>query len=77
MKTYSVFVAYTGYVSSQVEAENEDEAIEKAARMGTVGISDFERWPEADMVEEEPSDPCQECTLKYCQSDCDGHPSGK
>jgi hypothetical protein len=53
MKTFSVFIAYTGYVSAQVEAENEDEARQMVEDMGTAGIGDFSRWPEADMVNEE------------------------
>jgi hypothetical protein len=54
MKTFSVFIAYTGYVSAQVEAENEGAAIQMVEDMGTAGISDFSRWPETDMVDEEP-----------------------
>jgi hypothetical protein len=53
MKTFSVFIAYTGYVSARVEAENEDAAKQMVEDMGTAGIGDFSRWPEADMADEE------------------------
>jgi hypothetical protein len=52
MKKYQVDLVYTGYVSVEIEAETEEEAIEKVEAMGTAGMGNIERWPEADMVEE-------------------------
>ena len=53
MKKYYVDLAYIGYVSVLIEAENEADAILKVEAMGTEGISKLERWPEADMVSED------------------------
>jgi hypothetical protein len=54
MKAWSVRLCYSGYVCREVEAEDEDEACDKALKL--VGpcedIADWERWPEADQVEE-------------------------
>jgi hypothetical protein len=52
MKKYQVDLAYTGYVSVEIEAETEDEAVEKVECMGTVSMENINRWPEADMIEE-------------------------
>jgi hypothetical protein len=52
MKKYQVNLAYTGYVSEEIEAETEDEAIEKVESMSTVNMGNITRWPEADMIEE-------------------------
>jgi hypothetical protein len=52
MKKYQVDLAYTGYVSVEIESANEEEAVEKVEAMGTDGISNLERWPESDMAEE-------------------------
>jgi hypothetical protein len=53
MKRYHVDLAYTGYVSEEVEAESIEEAIAKVEAEGVAGISKLDRWPEADMVDEE------------------------
>jgi hypothetical protein len=53
MPRYVVNVCYSGYVSVEVDAENEDEAVRKAeADTSPAEINNLERWPEADMVEE-------------------------
>jgi hypothetical protein len=52
MKKYQIDLAYTGYVSVEIEAETEEDAVEKVEAMGTVGIGNLERWPEADIIEE-------------------------
>jgi len=53
MPRYVVNVCYSGYVSVEVDAENGDEAVRKAeADTSPAEISNLERWPEADMVEE-------------------------
>jgi hypothetical protein len=57
MKKYQVDLAYTGYVSEIVEAETEEETIDKVEQMGTAGISSFDRWPDADMIEGYPAEP--------------------
>jgi hypothetical protein len=57
MKKYQVDLAYTGYVSVEIEAETQEEAIEKVEAMGTAGMGNIERWPEADMIEETSDSP--------------------
>jgi hypothetical protein len=52
LKKYQVDLAYSGYVSTEIEAKNELEALAKVEEMGTAGISSLYRWPEADMIEE-------------------------
>jgi hypothetical protein len=57
MKKYQVDLAYTGYVSVEIEAETEEEAIEQVEAMGTAGMGNIERLPEADMIEETSDSP--------------------
>jgi len=52
MRKYDVKLCYTGYVNKVIEADDEQEAIEKAEMLGTAGIDDLSRWEDADMVEE-------------------------
>jgi hypothetical protein len=58
MKTYRVDLAFTSYNAYIVDAENEEDAIRKAADMydnGEAGVwdgCDPQRWSEADMAEE-------------------------
>jgi hypothetical protein len=58
MRRYRVDLSFTTYNTYYVDAENEQDAINKAADMygnGEEGIRDGcdpRRWPEADMAEE-------------------------
>jgi hypothetical protein len=57
MKRWRVGLCCSGYVRQEVEAESEREAVEKASKLvggGAYGIEigDWDRWPEADTVEE-------------------------
>jgi hypothetical protein len=55
MKKYEVQIYYSGFCSYIIEAENENEAIEKG-RAIPININDFlptlENWKDADTVEE-------------------------
>jgi hypothetical protein len=58
MKRYRVDLSFTNYNTYVVDAENEQDAIDKAAELYDKGEEgqwdgcDPQRWPEADMAEE-------------------------
>jgi len=55
MKTYQVLASYTAYCSVHIEAENEDEAYEKATQMdgGCFSTDTYGEWNIDQVVEEE------------------------
>ena len=52
MKTYWVSAAYIGYVSQEVQAESEEEAVKMVEDLGIRSVDDFSRFSEYDLIEE-------------------------
>jgi hypothetical protein len=50
MRQYRVELCYSGYTVCEVEAENEQDAVDKAEQAEPVQVSDWMRWREGDMV---------------------------